>query len=256
MEFFKNNPLISVVRQKTMEDEILDGRDDLGVETDQPEDEQPQDQEVLADTTQPIKIGEKEYTPEQIMEIEKKAGHYDALLPDYTRKSQELSELKKQPVEKEPEVPPYERNDWEPKNYQELRQAIKMAEERGTSKAIEMLRAQETAMKQAEETFDNFVAEVKSKDKGFNQKDFVSYAVKHKFPIKTKDDLGMVYNAYSELQKAIALGKEEGRKGREGRRDKIGIPGGSGGSGPDLSDIRTSRGTILDKARAAYERLT
>ena len=130
-----------------------------------------------------------------------------------------------------------------------------MAEERGTNKAVEILRAQENAMKQAEETLDNFVSEVKKTDKGFSQNDFVNYAVKHKFPIRTEDDLKMVYNAYSELQKAIEIGKEEGRKGRENRKDKVGAPGSPGESGSDLSDVRGMRGTIVDKARAAYDRL-
>ena len=67
------------------------------------------------DASQPVKIGEKEYTPEQIAEIEKKASGYDTLLPDYTRKSQKLAEFEKgQPEQTSPEEPFYRKEGWQP----------------------------------------------------------------------------------------------------------------------------------------------
>lgn len=44
----------------------------------------------------PIKLGEKEYTPEQLQEAITKAEAYAKLEPEFTRKSQKLSELEKQ----------------------------------------------------------------------------------------------------------------------------------------------------------------
>ena len=89
-----------------MEDEILDAETSEEISKDQSTDKQPKDQPDKVDPPQPIKVGDKEYTPDQLMEIEKKATHYEALLPDYTRKSQRLSELEKQPVDNKPEPPP------------------------------------------------------------------------------------------------------------------------------------------------------
>lgn len=43
--------------------------------------------------SQPVKIGDKEFTPEQLTELSKKAGQYDELLPEFTRKTQKLKEL-------------------------------------------------------------------------------------------------------------------------------------------------------------------
>jgi len=43
---------------------------------------------------------EEKLTPEQLAEIQEKAKKYDDLLPDYTRKSQKLSELRKRDLDK------------------------------------------------------------------------------------------------------------------------------------------------------------
>jgi len=45
--------------------------------------------------TETVKIGDDEYDADQLTDLLAKAGKYDDLLPDYTRKTQELSEYKK-----------------------------------------------------------------------------------------------------------------------------------------------------------------
>lgn len=46
--------------------------------------------------SQPVKIGDKDFTPEQLTELSKKAGQYDELLPEFTRKTQKLKELEEE----------------------------------------------------------------------------------------------------------------------------------------------------------------
>src|SRR3990167_2703520 len=74
------------------------------------------------DAPQTFKVGDKEYTAEQFEEFEKKAQSYDALLPDYTRKSQELAGLKKGQ-----ELPktPFEDQNYKPNSYNEYYQHIR-----------------------------------------------------------------------------------------------------------------------------------
>lgn len=213
-----------------------------------------------------IRVGDKEYTPDQLAEMATKAGQYDQLLPDYTQKSQRLSEIEKAaghgetgPNSKQDEnKAPYEDPNWKPKDFGELAAALKLAEERGATAAITRLQEQQKAAEQevadAKKTVDDFVAGVKTKDKDFDEKDFFDYALRHKFPIKTAEDLQAVYSAYAELPAAAKAGEERGRRGRQARQDNVNQPGGGSGKGVDYSDINARGGSLLDKALDAFNR--
>src|SRR3990167_2050666 len=168
--------------------------------------EEGQGDEGQGESQQSIKIGEQEYTPEQLNEIVKKSTDYDSLLPEFTRRSQRLSELENnnnKPNEPKEEDPPYYDPNWQPKTYAELANAIKMAEDRGETRALQKLQQMESQKTEARQQLDNFISGVKTKDKGFNEDDFYGFATKHKFPISTINDLEAVYSAYSDLQNSI-----------------------------------------------------
>lgn len=204
---------------------------------------------------QPVKIGEKEYTPEQLADLVKKGQDYDSLLPDYTRKSQRLADIDKgQKGEPEPaeEKPPYHDPNWVPKSYKELAEAIKMAEERGEQKAIAHLQKMDANKAEAVKLVDDFVEGVKAKDSEFDDKDFYDFVAKHKLPANSINDLQAAYSVYAEVRTTEA----KIPKGEKGRKDFVSKPGGGKGTPYSASDkeIRGS-GSVFDAAMDAFHRL-
>lgn len=216
------------------------------------------DDKGAEDTSQPVKIGEKEYTPEQIAEIEKKASGYDTLLPDYTRKSQKLAEFEKgQPEQPSPEEPFYRKDGWQPKDYNELQKAIITAEERGEKKAVEALQKVESQREEAKGRVDSFVEEVKGQDKEFDEDDFFKYVQGHKFSVNSMEDLKAVYSAYKEVREAGIKGEENARKNIL-ERGKEAIAGPKAGKGTPFSvgsqEIRKS-GSAYEAVMDAYNKI-
>lgn len=226
----------------------------------QGEDEQSPDEqgggEGEEETPQLLKVGDKEYTPEQIEQLEKKGADYDALLPDYTRKSQKLADYEKgqeegrQPSPKK-EEPFYEKEGWQPKDYGELQKALIHARESGKKEAIRALEEMEEKRVRAKQEIDNFVAEVKSKDKEFDQQDFFDYAARHDFEIKGKKGLESVYSSYKEAREGASKTKEAGDK----KKDTVSGPKGGGKTefSMPMSDIRKS-GSAYEAAMDALQK--
>lgn len=210
------------------------------------------------DAPQSVKIGEDEYTPEQLAEIANKAKGYDALLPDYTRKSQELAKYTNNIKGQEKTEPkagedddkaPYDDPDWEPQSYSDLGKAIKLAEERAEKRVLSQLNQKEAQAKQVKEQVDNFVTEVKQKQKGFNEKDFFNFAERYKIPVNSVNDLQSLLSLYNDFSKA---GKGTGKS--QPVDDKVNKPtgGGGGGTSGDYNHYRTPGVSIMDRAKAAF----
>jgi len=235
-----------------LEPNELDDQDSSSVDDDQDDDQSDDEGGGAGDSVNTVKIGDKEYTLDQLAEFEKKASGYDALLPEFTQKSQKLAELEKASKTKDENLPSYKKEGWQPKDFSELSKALEEAEERGVQRALSTLeqrQAESLAQSQkVKQEVDDFVAEVKKTDKEFDDKDFFSYATKHKFPLKTTGDLRAVYSSYAEIQ-TLAGGLPRGS-----RKDKVNIPGGGDPKGPDLSDLRGKEGSILEKALDALDR--
>jgi len=219
------------------------------------EDDHSDNDEGDGDAPKSVKIGDKEYTSEQVADLEKKASGYDALLPEFTQKSQKLAEFEKASKPQEEDLPSYKREGWEPKTMPELAKAIEEAEERGMSRALGTLEARQAEATKVKQEVDDFVADIKKSDKEFDDQDFFSYAAKHKFPVKTLEDLRAVYSSYDELQKVADNSEEKGRKGKERRRDKVNSSAGGKDEGINFTDIRVQGKSILDTAMDAFDRL-
>lgn len=193
---------------------------------------------------QVYKVGEKEYTAEQIGDLEKDSESYKHLQTDYTQKSQKLAEYEKANKPEADDTPAFMKPDWKPKDYQDLGQAIKQAAELGEKNALAKLQAQRDEQDQAKTELDNFIGEVKKTDKGFIEDDFYKHAKKHGFSIKTVDDLKGIYSSYKEVQKARTQGEDDALKNK-GKRDGIAVAGPKGGKsegGLTYKQIRASNG--------------
>jgi len=158
---------------------------------------------------QTVKIGDKELTLDQVAELEKKASDYDALLPEFTKKSQRLSEFEKlNKTEQNPDAdkPFYMQKGWKPQTYEELQQALVLAEERGLKRAIDTIDGRETTKAEAKKQWDGFVDETTKADKSFDKNAFAQFVVRHNLPITGIDAMKSAYGVYKEVIDA-KLGK-------------------------------------------------
>lgn len=210
------------------------------------------------DTPQTLKVGEKEYTPDQVKELEKKASAYGALLPEFTKKSQELSELKggdgnKSRKGQDPpeETPFYEKEGWKPKDYGELQKALMLASKLGEKKALAKLEEMQTDSQQAKKIVDDFVTKTKATDSQFDDKDFFDYVNQHKLKVGSIEDLKSVYSAYKDRRDAGESKPGEGKK----KEDTVAGPKGGGGSkfSVPMKDIRRS-GSASEAVKNALDK--
>ena len=197
---------------------------------------------------EPIKIGENEYTPDQLTEALKNAEQYKNLLPDYTRKSQELADLKKgdNKQKEADDTPAFMKPDWKPNSYQDLAQAIKTAAEMGEKNALAKLEAQREAQEKAKGELDGFIGEIKKSDKEFSEDDFYKYAKKHNFPINNVSDLKSIYSSYKEVAAARLKGETDANKNKDKRFNTgTGAPkGGKSEGGLTYKQIQSSHGVL------------
>lgn len=102
-------------------------------------------------------------------------------LPEFTRKSQELAELKKAPApinNSETEKNPFADPHYVPKSYEEI---ISEAEERALARIEQRERAQIETRQQVETQVANEIAEIKKTDPSLNTDLLFSHAVKYGF---------------------------------------------------------------------------
>ena len=214
------------------------------------------DGEGKGDAPQTLKIGDKEYTAEQIAELELKASGYAALLPEFTIRSQRLAELEKGHKGEQPkpeDVPFYMKEGWQPQSYEELQKALVLATELGQKRAIAALESMNAKQEEAKEIVDNFVAEVKRSDKAFDEEDFFGYVQRHKIPVKEVEHLASAYSQYKEVRDAKIAAPKAPAKPADG----VSAPGGGGkGAGfhVPMSQLRQS-GSVFDAAADAIARL-
>lgn len=216
-----------------------------------------QNQGGEGDATPKIKIGEKEYTPEELTEIIAKGNNYDNLLPEYTKATQALAKFNKSKDDGEHKeddnLPPWTKPGWKPKTFEEVAQAIIWARDQGKTEALKTLEEREAQAKQVKAEVDNFMADVKKSNPDFDESDFSDYVIKH---TEGKEDLSvadlkMLYSAYKDLDAAAKLGEEKARGNQGNRNERVNTHGNDGGGeGSDLGKFRGT-GNIRDIAANA-----
>lgn len=205
-----------------------------------------------------FKIGDKEYTAEQVKEMEKKAEAHDALLPEFTKKSQRVAELEKgtKKEDEPPEEPWYLKKGWKPADYDDLQAALKDVRESGNKAAIKTVEQAEANKATAAKQLDDFVAEVKKGDKEFDEDDFFEFAQRHKFPITSLESLRSIYSSYKEVRDAGGEGAEKAKKDLLKRKgETISGPkgGGKGGYHVPMKELRKS-GSAVEAVQRALEK--
>lgn len=122
--------------------------------------------------------------------------------PEYTRKSQELSELKrgKNPDITKDDVPEWQKPDYVPKTYGEL---IQIAEQRALERIREEAGAEEQARAQVASQVDATIAEIKAVDPKLDENALFQHANKYKFT-----DLRAAWENMSEMRK-VAMTVEQ-----------------------------------------------
>ena len=246
--------------QNSEEEELDEEEPEEGSETEEEESTGEGDEGDEEETPQTVTIDGVKYTPDQVKEMQTKAKGYDALLPEFTTKSQRLAEFEKGGKgvkgQETPEKAPYEDPNWQPKSLSEIGQAIVHAREAGKREVLAELESRETIAKEAKQQVDDFVADVKKSDKDFDEDDFFQYAVKHKFPINTVGDLRAVHSAYSDTQAALVAGEKKGRTGKDARsEDKVNVPKGGEEKSPNFDDIHAEGGSIFDRMEKGLKRV-
>jgi|TARA_Y100000310_G_scaffold107269_1_gene105730 hypothetical protein len=206
-----------------------------------------------------IKVGDKVYTADQVEKLAKDSNSYIELLPEFTRKSQDLAKLKgpggEQP--KAEDTPFFLKEGWQPQDYGELQRALKLAMELGESKAVTKFESMLAKQGEAKEAVDNFVTEVKKTNPGFNEDDFYAYVKRHEIPIKDVANLKSAYSQYTEVIGAKAKGAKTAKEKITLRKtDTVGQPQTGKGSGFKVSmETLRKSGTVFGAAADAIQKL-
>jgi len=204
-----------------------------------------------------VKIGDKEYTVDQVTGFIKKATDYDALLPEFTKKSQALAALTGGKDLAEPQdLPSFLKPGWKPKDFTELGAALKEAVEWGEKRSQKATEKKSVQAQEAKQQVDAFVAEIQKSDKEFDDQEFFQYIERHHSRVDTVDDLKSEYSKYRE---ANADGKMAERrvllnKVKRGA-DSVSKPSSAGSKLPyDATEIRVKSTGIVEAAREALSK--
>lgn len=207
----------------------------------------------------PVKIGDKQYTTDQLTGYIKKATDYDALLPEFTKKSQALAALTggKKADELQEDLPSFLKPEWKPKDFKELGSAIKEAVEWGEKRSQKAMEEKSIQSQEAKKAVDSFVTEVQKSDKEFNDKEFFQYIERHHIRVDTVDDLKSVYSAYVEANADGKLAERRALLNKVKRAgDSVSKPVSAGGKAPyDANEIRVKSTSIVDAAKEALSKL-
>ena len=166
--------------------------------------------------------------------------------PEFTRKSQELAELKRSSTQKagvnEPkdtDLPPWKDPNYEPKTYAEI---IEIATKEAQERIFQKQEAEQQARAQFEQKVESELAEIKKMDPNLDESKLFAHANKYGF-----QDLKTAYTNYADTQKLLAL-KEEQIVKNINKRD---VPvAGKSNAKPVVSDESVDRGSIGNYASA------
>jgi len=153
-------------------------------------------------------------------------------LPEFTRKSQELAEIKKAPL---PETPksPYEDPAYVPQTYEEI---IKVAEERAIQ-AIEKKQADQVAFAQSIETaVATQLEEVKKTDPNVNENQLFLHANKYGFR-----DLKIAHQNMKDMAELTKTVQKQTVQNIQKRADPVSVSPGANGTVLNPDDFATPR---------------
>lgn len=159
--------------------------------------------------------------------------HTENLLPEFTRRSQELARLKGNPSgalpDNGPTQKPFEDPNWVPKTYAELIEIAK-AEVRGDLEASEKARIE--TQKAIEDAVVSQLADIKKVDPNVNENALFVHANRFKFT-----DLRLAYDNMKEISDTVKKAQKTTADNIQKRNDPVSIRPGASGARPDPSSF-------------------
>lgn len=149
---------------------------------------------------------------------------YENLLPEFTRKSQELAALKGTKDPNLENLPEWKREGYVPKSYAEI---IEIARQQALEDIAKAGEAEETERARVSALVDGQVAALKAKDPKLDENALFAHANKYGFR-----DLNMAYENMSEMKKIAVTTEERVLTGQKKKNDPIATGGGSGSGSP------------------------
>lgn len=165
--------------------------------------------------------------------------HTENLLPEFTRRSQRLSELEKAPqttINNQPQQTPenkYADPNYVPQTYEEI---IAAAEERALLRIEAREKEQIQTKQQVETQVANDIAEIKKTDPNVNVDSLFQHAVKYGF-----SDLKIAHKNMVEMAAAIKAAKEETAKNITKRNDPVSRTTQPSGARPNPAQYSSAR---------------
>lgn len=183
-------PTVETPAEETPSEETTEPTEEVAEQT---EEEAPSEPEVESEPEAPLyELPDGRKVDAETLSKEWKEN----FLPDYTRKSQKLAEIEKEPIKtKEESVPYWADPEWVPETGQELLDA-----------AVAKMKAEQAAEREAEEArrthveqmVDAEVAEIKQLDPNVNENLVFQHAAKYGFP-----SLKSAYQNMKDMQLAV-----------------------------------------------------
>lgn len=139
---------------------------------------------------------------------------YLNILPEFTRKSQELALLKEgkgpKPDTSEPE---WKKPEWTPKSYAEI---VELAEKSAIERIQETARAEEARRAEVAKTVDSQIAALKAKDPKLDESALFAHANKYGF-----QDLTLAHANMMDSRNAVLSAEQRAVKNLKGRVDPV-----------------------------------
>ena len=178
----------------------------------------------------------RKVTPEEFQTLWK-----DHFYPEYTRKSQELKELKKGNPQKtpginnsdEPEQPAWKDPNYEPKTYAEI---IEIATREAEAKIIQKQEAEQKAKMELETRVTQDLTEIKKIDPSLDESKLFAHANKYGFT-----DLKSAYANYADVQSMLRITEEKVLNNLKKRDAPV---AGSNNPKPIVSNEEVDRGSV------------
>lgn len=199
--------------------------------------------EVTPESQAPVKVPQYELPDGSRVDAQGLSKAWkENFMPEFTRKSQELSAIKSKMVPKEePKAPttnPLDNPEWQPGNYGELSSAI---EQKVWNQILESASAEERQAAERDAYIQREIEEVKSLDKDVDVNRVMAHAAKYGY-----SSLIPAHQNLKAMDDAVKLAEERILKNMQARSSApVGAPAPSNGAVTFPPDVRTG----LEKAR-------
>lgn len=240
-----------------VEEEIMSEVNSAAAETEIETGEAPSETttvEVVEETTPEVQAEKYELPDGRKVDAQSLRDEYYKLLPEFTRRSQELAEFKKNKVE--PEIAakaPWEDPNWQPKTWQEVFEAGKQATLRDVSPVlaeVEQAKQQREVYAQAQEAVNTELAALKAQNPKLNETELFKHAN------KGFNSLTAAYNDLVERKTMAKTIEQNVLKNLKLREDPIAVSSATSPQDDTPSYEETSQfRNVRDAAAAAYARI-